>query len=289
MNKTQTSIHRTITILGGYWPPLSGVSRILEELGELHDAFLKNDAAEMKKELADLFIISTCVANQYCAHLKNIAIKNSVTINVSLLLSQLVIQAGEIARRVNHYEGPKIPKKGENFKNIEELISAFHMTLFILADVMDINLMQAVKTKLLQAKKRDQGRFPLCFDPCSSSAVALYKEIYGEKNTKCWGAPEWDLNISLQANILNSKESFKRFLKIAKFENLNAFVWSIPNFLQNQKEKNVWFKNFLREIEKLFAVKNDDEEVHFKYQGKTGKNYFFVVLSPAISCSESNS
>lgn len=68
-SSTQEKVRVTLSAFGGYWRPLAAVARLLEELGELGDALAAQqpDAGEVAGELADLWIITTALADQYLA------------------------------------------------------------------------------------------------------------------------------------------------------------------------------------------------------------------------------
>src|SRR4051794_9625151 len=90
IKELQDRIHAHIKSVGGYWSPLSTLARITEELGEFCAA-LENakNSQEQALELADLFIITTCLANQYCAHLDEEYKKHNIPDNLCHILNEI--------------------------------------------------------------------------------------------------------------------------------------------------------------------------------------------------------
>ncbi len=64
---TQEQVRTTLGAVGGYWRPLAAVARLLEELGELAEILMSPtpDAGDLAEELADLWIITTALADQF--------------------------------------------------------------------------------------------------------------------------------------------------------------------------------------------------------------------------------
>ncbi len=56
-----------LAAVGGYWRPSAGAIRLLEELGEVAEAIASGEVDALADELADVWIISTAVADQYLA------------------------------------------------------------------------------------------------------------------------------------------------------------------------------------------------------------------------------
>lgn len=67
----QKNIHAHIRRVGGYWRPLSTMARVSEEFGEICQLISSGSKSkeEISLEFADLFVITTCLANQYSCDL----------------------------------------------------------------------------------------------------------------------------------------------------------------------------------------------------------------------------
>ena len=180
--------------MGGYWSPSSAVARILEELGELaevlgtiQNGFMDQPIAE---ELADLWIITTCLANQFCIFLPETERQRysepTASFDVSDL-SLLFVQAGLIARIVNYYDGPKPPRSLEDWVPLAKAVRLFHAHLFWLADFFKVDLESAVDRKLSESAIRDRGRFNSHFDPSAATCLDNFQAIVS--GTACTFAP----------------------------------------------------------------------------------------------------
>ena len=75
----QKNVDNFITNHGGYWPPLSMLSAVIEEVGELaheinHLEGFKpkrsNEPAAIGEELADILFAIVCIANYYKLNLR---------------------------------------------------------------------------------------------------------------------------------------------------------------------------------------------------------------------------
>ncbi len=62
--RAQLAVRETMVAAGGYWRPLAACARLLEELGECSE---QAGGEELPGELADLWIITTALADQFLA------------------------------------------------------------------------------------------------------------------------------------------------------------------------------------------------------------------------------
>jgi NTP pyrophosphatase (non-canonical NTP hydrolase) len=237
LSRRQQRLAEVIDDLGGYWPPSSAVARILEELGELAEVLSTIESGlidqSIAEELADLWIITTCLANQFCIFLPESERQKygepSTSFDVKDL-SLLLVEAGLIARIVNYYDGPKPPRSLEDWVPLGKALRLFHTHLFWVADFFKVDLETAVDQKLDESVIRDKGRFRPNFDP--STAVCLNDFLPVVNRTACtfaptarlWGAPVWDEKISVVENARRCIPYLIRFTKCAKLEGLDSFV-----------------------------------------------------------------
>ena len=168
-------IDKSIRSVGGYWPPLAGVARLLEELGEVavelrREPRIQNKLAE---ELADVFFISTCVANQYLADLgaayADAVLDDSLVIKTAvepapIVFLDLLCSASSLARTVNLYEGSKPLKPDEHVTRIGQAVARLHRALAELASGMCVRLADEVRAACERKSNRDRGRFKISFD-----------------------------------------------------------------------------------------------------------------------------
>lgn len=277
LSRRQQKVAEVIDGLGGYWAPSSAVARILEELGELAEVlstiqggFIDHSIAE---ELADLWIITTCLANQFCIFLPESEQQrygeSSSSFEVSDL-SLLLVQAGLIARVVNYYDGPKPPRSLEDWVPLGKAVRLFHAHLFWIADFFKVDLESAIDHKLDESAIRDKGRFRTNFDPSTAHCLNNFQAIAQE--TPCtfapvarlWGAPTWDNERSLVENVRRCIPYLVRFTKCAKLEGLDFFVIEMNDLHSNNDGMSMLTGRF-RELLHVFA--SEDPTVNRSFRG----------------------
>jgi hypothetical protein len=253
----QARVHAMIQNIGGYWRPVNAVARLLEELAELGQELTTVGAngsrEELSGEFADLWIISACLANQF-----NVVLADGTggtggagpgtggtggTGNPSPAAERpadgeaggfvrLVEDAGRIARVVNYYDGPKNPRSLVGFPTLTAAIKTFHRTLRTLAVSSGVDLDAAVDSKVTVAGERDRGRFALSYDPSTAASLRAFRALpdrarrrpSGDPKTRLWGAPTWDVHLTVEHNVDQIIPFLTCFAKAAGRENLDGFV-----------------------------------------------------------------
>jgi hypothetical protein len=230
--ETQLLVRETMLQAGGYWRPLAAVARLLEELGELAELLDGQDpaSADAGSELADLWIITTALADQYLAHVPEpgAAAAGLAGREDGRRLSDVVQAAGVIARVVNHYDGPKTPRA--SLPPLGQAIRAFHGELGGLAQALGLDLADAVAGKLQTIRARgDLTRFQRSgHDPSTADSLARYRAGDPRRERmRLWGGPEWT-GADPAASALAMNPWLDAFAKAAAAERLDGFVISGP-------------------------------------------------------------
>lgn len=158
---TQEVVRTTLSAVGGYWRPLAAAVRLLEELGELAEILVSPtpDAGERAEELADLWIITTALADQFLGDVAEPDSHPRRTPPSQDLFAELLAAAGPIARIVNHYDGPKTPRSLDGWVSLSDAVAGFHRVLADVAHAHDVDLAAAVRGKLAAIPTLDAGRF----------------------------------------------------------------------------------------------------------------------------------
>jgi NTP pyrophosphatase (non-canonical NTP hydrolase) len=232
-------IDRTIRSVGGYWKPLSALARVTEELGELCElaADGRLGSPEGAGELADLFVITSAIAIQYCSDLLS-AYKDTRKTeerDPSISVCRLASSCGELARVLNYYEGEKPPKAGEQLDSVATCVARIHRSLYELSHLCGHDLHAAIGKVTDKSAHRDKQRFTKKFDPAVSPVLDSFDAI--RKNTRCiftplarvWGGVPWDARIDFEANVLLQLPHLLRFCRIVPFEFLDAYVIEISD------------------------------------------------------------
>ncbi|MEO3855792.1 YqcI/YcgG family protein [Acrocarpospora sp. B8E8] len=250
-----------IQSVGGYWRPINGLARLLEELGELADGIESRDEGfshdKLAEEFADIWIISTCTANQFNIDLSSQqAPDGPVPVGVASLLSR----AGWIARILNYYDGPKNPRSVADWPSLGAAIATFHVALRRLAEEFKVDVDAAVDAKIEMTPERDVGRFQQSFDPSTAETVDGFERLRLKtpctlaKRAKLWGAPPWRANWPAFMNVDALVPYLTVFAKAADREGLDGFVVAPPGEIENQGMPGLatWFREFLE-----LLVQND--------------------------------
>lgn len=235
----QQRVRATIGQLGGYWRPLAAVARLLEELGELASEQLPASAATAAAalELADLWIITTALADQFLVGVSEPGAMASSAAHMGAPdLEPLVAAAGQIARVVNYYDGPNVPRDLQQLPTLKSAVVDFHHELATCARAWSIDLEAVVHQKLDTIAARDSGRFARSYDdpsmqPCIEQFRSIGAEIPGLNlvTVRLWGAcvcsPETAGSLS------NLASSLRTFSRAAAREQLEGYVIAGPETL----------------------------------------------------------
>jgi len=304
LSRRQKQLARVISELGGYWPPISAVARILEELGEFAEAYsrfnLGSSDQNISEELADLWIITACIANQFCICLPEGGTEFPQSqMSLAEDMTDLFAQAGQIARAVNYYDGPKPPRSLHNWIPLAKVIKLFHRTLYSIAQNFKIDLDSTIEQKLAISSVRDKGRFADSFDPSAATSLVRFEPIM--RSTKCtfapaahlWGSPDWIGSQSLRENVRLVLPHLIRFTKCAQTEGIDGFI---INYAESSATLNMpaLARNF-RDL--LHELADQDPAVNRSFRGPVdrlgwqfsfnGTRLFISVFSPIYQATHS--
>ena len=221
-------VDATIRSLGGYFRPLSGLARLTEEIGEVGEALEQQDETALRAELVDVLMISTCLANQYVTDLATQhETLDTANDDQGGSFYRLVHEAGQIARVMNGYEGDKPPKAKDAIIPIGHSLARLQRELFRLARPLDLDLLTEIDRTNEKNLKRDKTRFALTRDPITEKTIDHFRSATGSE-ARLWGAPVYEDDRTLEENIEAGLPSLRRFLRCAKVEGMEAFVFEAP-------------------------------------------------------------
>lgn len=251
---TQIKVREAMKQVGGYWRPLAAAARVLEELGELAEELEKEtlDTDALRGELADLWIITTAMADQFLAFVAEPGTESIAIGEWSDLFWKLVAAGGRIARIVNYYDGPKSPRSLDDWIPLGDAVAAFHRVLASIAEQESVDLAGAVDEKLEAIPTRDADRFLAAHDGSTAAILDHFRQIQDSvlcpysKNARLWGAPIW-VGDDLGKNVDAMVPSLEAFSKAATPECLDGYVVSGPKF-ESMGELATWFRRMLLEI-----------------------------------------
>ncbi|MFK3939955.1 MazG nucleotide pyrophosphohydrolase domain-containing protein [Alkalihalobacillus sp. NPDC078783] len=240
----QQLIDQSIRRLGGYWRTLSGLARVTEEVGELAELLItkEKNPDTIGGELADVFIITTCLANQFATDLtqeyEDIGLPTNVSkikcpdenVSASDLLLALMRRAGTIARIINHYDGDKPMKRTEEQLSLGGQIALFHQELFSFASALHTTVFDHVAKTVRKNLKRDQNRFAMTSDPITEPGAmeALELSTLFQQGSRFWSIRQWDASRSIEHNLSVTQLTVDRFKKCAHAEGLDGLILTMP-------------------------------------------------------------
>ncbi|MFV9510053.1 hypothetical protein [Tepidibacillus sp. LV47] len=279
----QLKVDKTVRELGGYWRPLSGLARVIEELGELSELIMtsESDREKLGGELADLFVITASVGNQYCTDLDEEFSLMGYPIIIDEVyqgiqpvtskeegLMKLVTRAGQIARILNHYEGDKKKKPTEKKRRLGEEIAKFNIDLIALANFNNIPLFTYVDKILDRDVVRDKNRFDITHDPTTEPSLDHFRKLAKgtpyESLKKVWGSYEWDETLSLEKNLQNTLPTFQRFIKVGENEGLEALVLEIigEEYIYDKEKRNKTIQRVLQFFHRYDPYQGQEPDVN---------------------------
>jgi len=294
-------IRETVLALGGYWSPLSAVARVLEELGELAELLSPDriDNDRMAAELADLFIITTCIADQYCVtvneHTRGLndsrpaveAISGTSWPRMFYLLSE---RAGRLGRLVNALEGDKCPKPDEERPTIAAATASLQATLVEMFHLTGRELVASVSTALDMNIKRDKARFKAHWDPTTALSLERFRPLIANtlcpfaQQAKVWGAPDYDEHMDVAHNISRIAPVLTRFCRIARSQALDGFVIRLtsPAHIRDIHSFSHIFRVILAELGRTNKINGfhnalEDEILNDKWRFTFSNVSFFVT------------
>lgn len=244
--ESQRAVRETMIAAGGYWRPLAAVARLLEELGEIsellaHDA----DSAELGGELADLWIITTALADQFLVDVAEPGTSNAgrgpspaagapADAKSPPDPGALAEAAGPIARIVNHYDGPKVPRAGAPLPSLGVAIAQFHAALESCAGAHSVELASAVPEKIAAIHARgDIERFGR--DNLDPSTAPLLEEVAaavaaGALPSRLWAAPDLGAEpCGAGPRAAAARGALASFAKAARAERLEGLLVGGPS------------------------------------------------------------
>jgi hypothetical protein len=257
---------------GGYWRPLAAVARLLEELGELVELLesSKPSKAALASELADLWIITTALADQFLGTVAEPTTRTGVGQTSRVSGGEAIVAAGEIARVANYYDGPKTPRSTDEMPSLHGAIRRFHEKLDTLAGSLGVQLARAVEEKLEVIHKRDMTRFEReDSDPSTAPSLDLLRSspaLAGNPalEMRLWGAPG-QYSQSVDEIAAAALPSLLSFAKAAVAEDLEGYVIAGPAV--GDPPKPHWLPALLSMLEAGGRARLDSAETKIEING----------------------
>jgi phosphoglycolate phosphatase len=160
----QQKVDAMVQSLGGYWQATSAFLRLVEEVAECQEARASGDRSQWSEELADLLIITCCLAGRCDVDLQQVVSEQpnlpSACWHNELAWTQSLQQnMGELARTINAVEGEKPAKPGENLVPVAQSLARIAQLVLAQAQCYLLPLQYAFDAKIDKGTKRDKHRF----------------------------------------------------------------------------------------------------------------------------------
>ncbi|STO07652.1 MazG nucleotide pyrophosphohydrolase domain [Exiguobacterium aurantiacum] len=219
MREIQRQVDQMIIHLGGYWRPLSGLARLLEEVGEVGGALHDDDNTALVEELLDVFVISTCLANQYAITLHS-PTSDADDAPIHVTYFALAREAGEVARILNAYEGDKKLKATATPGSLQRHIEGVQRAVVKMAERVGLDVYESIGALVEEKSSRDFGRFDHTPDPITEPSVRSFsRHVTG----RYWGGIE-PKPFETFDRYKEREHHLTRFFKVAPVEGLDGFV-----------------------------------------------------------------
>jgi hypothetical protein len=259
-HQVQGKVNEVILSVGGYFPVLAGVARLVEEIGELSELLREEpDVDELASELADVFIISACIANQYCLTLTTykspVKVESQLPISPQSSIITMIEAAGLVSRAANYYEGFKPLKRNEVAQSVQLPLNTIVSELSRLAIVSRLDLITIVEEKITKIASRDQDRFEAKFDPSTAEALVSFDAVV--RNTLCpfaraarmWGTLDYSQANTTAENAIRLTNDLAKFARVARVESLDALVVRVPSSVASTADEfGLFFGSLLRQV-----------------------------------------
>ncbi len=229
-----------ILSVGGYWPPLAGSTRMLEELGELSEAFKQGTPASILEEAMDLLTITTAVANQYCVTVTSVDLRRAHSDVISNLkaddwIAVCAIYAGRFARNVLLLENIKnVKPDGSRPVLAADYAGLLTALNFLMVDLGAVMIAEAGKTIAAKAK-RDSGRFRARFDPVAAPVLQRLRPLvvathcpFAEE-ASLWGCPEQANGEEAESYLTRAAVTIERFVSVTRFQLIDGLILELPD------------------------------------------------------------
>ncbi|WP_157850932.1 YqcI/YcgG family protein [Mycolicibacterium obuense] len=264
MSPIQAAVHRTISDRGGYRPPTVTVLHLIDELGEyleLNELRTHQNGSVMADQIAAVWLLSVCIANQFEAQLQTDDLLESSSRGSSIdeAIRQVFRSAGLIARVINYYDGAQWSRPSDDLLPLSQIIAQLHVALRVLADHRGLDLAAALASQLKSGRIWEQQAIEASFDPSTASCLLRFQTVAEASNclfarsSRLWGAPDWQRRRSIVYNVGNIVPYFSRFCRAAEAEVLDGFVIA-PQWLEPPSSLNeiaLFFRNLLTALTRM--------------------------------------
>ncbi|MCY1041130.1 YqcI/YcgG family protein [Corallococcus sp. bb12-1] len=308
IRKVQNAVHEQNKAKGGYLPVLSSVARLIEKTADLKEVAARGgeEVGRVKEELLELFVTSTCIANQYSINLYEWAqAYNKLpgteapdpaqAVQSSTWREGLVSLAGHIARTVNAYEGVDVPPEPRQLSPLGQHISDLHVHLLraaggqtLVSSLMNALPEQPLSTRAPVSAPAARQRF----DPTLAPVLSRFNPIQTRTlcpfapRAKVWGAPDWQVGASVEQNARWFAPYLERFTQLQRWETLDGFIVEVadPDLYPDLETLAANFHRFLVQLNqmdptgtRIFERQVKSTEWQFEFNGV---RLFIIVFSP---------
>ena len=318
----QKAVDRVVQQNGGYWRPASAAFNLYEELLALDEAtfavllpggqLAPVDADEVQRRLVRAFVAAICIATQYSVHLSDAFRDLDLASDLEdesywkepredlrALVLRVKRRVAQVARVVTLYDfedvtvdSPDLPRVAEAVPRLlVEIVHGF-------AGPADF------RTVFYQNVHgpRSARRYASPFDPGTAPVLDKIRPIQNEtfcpfaKRARLWGAPTFDKRLTLEENLRESLTSLRIFIRVARREVLDGYVYGFPidqhtHSIDEVRSITAQFVFFLLracEDQSEEAVRSEIDGDPLKWRFKIfGEECFVNVFSPAYESTHS--
>ncbi|NJN37009.1 MAG: hypothetical protein HC794_08080, partial [Nitrospiraceae bacterium] len=245
--KLQQTASTEVFEVGGYWPVLTALSVVSDDIGDAAGKILSGDTAGAAVHLGNANWVLACVANQYCCKLDQVqasdwqAFHSDVTDfrldgsgdhHLRSVLLRLFIAFGRVTRIANRYEAGVLTDADENSSianDIQHAQWAINVAIALCGrDAHDLLELRKSEVRSYRGKKKFVPG--LRSDPSYGDSLDRFRALANvtmcpfAKTAKIWALGPWRISSTAKEFVAASEGTLNRFVRLCQPEGFDGIA-----------------------------------------------------------------
>jgi hypothetical protein len=247
--KLQQTAAAEVFEVGGYWPVLTALSVVGDDIGDAASKILAGDLASAAVHLGNANWVLACVANQYCCRLETVqetnwkAFHSDVTDfhldgsgdhHLRSVIIRLFIAFGGVTRIATRYEAGVVTDGRENSSivhNIQQAQWALNTAIVLCGrDPNELVEVRRTEVRGYRGKKNPKYAPGLRPDPSYGDSLDGFRAISNvtmcpfAKTAKVWAIGPWRVSSTAKEFVAASDSTLQRFVRLCQPEGFDGIV-----------------------------------------------------------------